>query len=134
LGKGVSRENAIPKSVLANAFESTIAAIYLDSGLEEAKAFIVRHLEKEVQAAVAGELERNHKSALQQHCQRQFGQSPQYELLSQEGPDHSKTFEVRAVVGQRRFESAIGSNKKIAEQRAAANALAELLDQDIPFP
>jgi ribonuclease-3 len=71
---------------------------------------------------------------LQQHCQRQFGQSPQYELLSQEGPDHSKTFEVRAVVGQRRFESAIGSNKKIAEQRAAANALAELLDQDIPFP
>lgn len=134
MGKGVTRENTIPPSVVANAFESTIAAIYLDAGFAAAKQFIMRHLEKEVHAAVTGELEKNHKSDFQQYCQRQFGNSPRYELLCEVGPDHSKTFEVCAMVGQRRFPSARGSNKKIAEQLAAANAMAEVLNQDIPFP
>jgi ribonuclease III len=133
MGKGVTRENAIPISVLANAFESTIAAIYLDGGFEVAKKFILRHLEKEVHAAVIGDLERNHKSEFQQFCQKQFGQSPRYELVSEVGPDHSKTFEVCAIVGQRRFAPARGSNKKIAEQRAAGNAMAEVMAQEIPF-
>jgi ribonuclease-3 len=134
LGKGTWREETIPKSVLANAFESTIAAIYLDAGMDAAKAFILRLLEKEVDAAAKGDLDRNFKSNFQQWCQRNFGQSPLYELLSQEGPDHSKTFEVRAIVGHRRFPPARGASKKIAEQRAAANALASVLDQAIPYP
>ena len=134
LGKGVTRENEIPNSVLANAFESTIAAIYLDAGFEVAKKFIMRHLEKEVHAAVIGDLERNHKSEFQQYCQKQFSQSPRYELLSEAGPDHSKTFEVCAIVGQRRFTAARGSNKKIAEQRAAANAMADIMNQEHPYP
>lgn len=134
LGKGVSREKSIPRSVLANAFESTIGAIYLDRGLDEARKFILVHLEKEIEAAVAGTLDRNHKSELQQFCQRQFGQSPRYLLLAETGPDHSKTFEVCAVVGNRRFSPARGANKKIAEQRAAGNAIADLNDAPLPFP
>jgi ribonuclease III len=134
MGKGVTRENEIPNSVLANAFESTIAAIYLDAGFKVAKEFIMRHLEKEVHAAIAGNLERNHKSEFQQYSQKQFGQSPRYELISEAGPDHSKTFEVCAIVGVRRFVAAFGSNKKIAEQRAAANAMAEVMNQELPYP
>ena len=133
LGKGVTRTATIPMSVLANAFESTIAAIYLDAGMDVAKAFIMRQLEKEVIAAVKGELERNHKSTLQQYCQKHFGESPLYELLSQHGPDHSKTFEIRAKVGDRRYSPARGLSKKIAEQLAAANAMAEILGEEVPF-
>lgn len=134
LGKGVTRENAIPSSVVANAFESTIAAIYLDRGFEVVQRFILAHLEKEVHAAVSGKLERNHKSEFQQYCQKHFGESPQYLLLASAGPDHSKMFEVCAVVVGRRFAPALGPNKKIAEQHAAGNAMAEIMEQTLPFP
>jgi ribonuclease-3 len=134
LGKGVTRENAIPDSVLANAFESAIAAIYLDGGMAAAQRFILGVLEKEVQSAVSGNLERNHKSEFQQYAQKRFGESPRYVVLSSEGPDHNKIFEVCAVVGDQRFAPARGPNKKIAEQRAAGNALAEVAQREIPFP
>ena len=88
----------------------------------------------EIEAAVAGELAGNYKSLLQQFAQREFGNTPIYQLLDEKGPDHAKCFKVSAVVGGRRFEAAWGRNKKEAEQRAACNALSELKSQQAPFP
>ena len=75
---------------------------------------------------VSGELGSNHKSLLQQLAQRDFGLTPTYEVLAEEGPDHSKSFHVSAQIGTRRYPPAWGRNKKEAEQRAASNALEEL--------
>jgi ribonuclease-3 len=102
--------------------------------MEAAQRFILGLLEKEVQGAIAGNLERNHKSEFQQLCQKRFGESPRYIVLSSSGPDHNKTFEVCAAVGNRHFVAACGPNKKIAEQRAAGNAMAELAQREVPFP
>ena len=70
--------------------------------------------------------EHNYKATLQQHAQGMLHASPIYELLDEKGPDHSKCFEVCVFIGGRRFESAWGMNKKIAEQKAALMALQEL--------
>ena len=66
------------------------------------------------------------KAVLQQHAQKELGATPVYELLDEKGPDHSKCFEVCVVVDGRRFPSAWGPNKKMAEQKAALLALEEL--------
>src|SRR5437868_9431967 len=68
----------------------------------------------------------NYKAVLQQHAQKVMGGTPMYELLDEKGPDHSKCFEVCVSVAGRRFTSAWGPNKKIAEQKAALLALEEL--------
>ena len=66
------------------------------------------------------------RSLLQQLSQRDFGVTPTYEVVEETGPDHSKSFRVSALVGERPYPPAWGRNKKEAEQRAAANALEEL--------
>src|SRR5947207_14178593 len=67
-----------------------------------------------------------YKAVLQQHAQKLTGATPQYELLDEKGPDHSKCFEVCVTIDGRRFTSAWGPNKKMAEQKAALLALEEL--------
>lgn len=133
LGKGMAQNPTVPPSLLADVFESLVAAIHLDGGLDAAREFIERHAERQIELAVSGETGANYKSQLQQHAQREFGTTPTYALTDEKGPDHSKSFEVCAQVGGRRFPPAWGKNKREAEQRAAANALAELKDQDPPF-
>ncbi|MGL4462665.1 MAG: ribonuclease III [Planctomycetia bacterium] len=129
LGKGMSSQSVIPQSVLADAFESLIAAVFLDGGWEPAKALVLAHLRDEITKAAGGGTEENHKSHLQQRAQRELSITPTYELLSEAGPDHSKNFQVAAVIGSKRFPPAWGRSKKEAEQRAAARAL-EVLDTD----
>src|SRR5438132_12981023 len=70
--------------------------------------------------------QQNYKAVLQQHDQKILGATPQYELLDEKGPDHSKCFEVCVAIDGRRFTSAWGTNKKTAEQKAALLALEEL--------
>ena len=91
------------------------------------------HMERFVAEAVDGGLDINFKSELQQYSQKRFGLPPFYQLLSDSGPDHSKWFKVAAQVDKKVFSAAWGKNKKQAEQRAAANALAELAGKDIPY-
>jgi len=134
LGKGMTTSPTVPSSVLADVFESVVAAIYLDGGMEAARTFIERHLDPEIDAAVDGELGGNYKSLLQQLAQRQHGVTPTYQLLDEKGPDHSKCFKIAAQVGSNRFQAAWGRNKKEAEQRAARNALSELSGETPPFP
>ena len=127
VGKGMeSTTTNVPVSLLADVYESLVAAIYLDGGIEAAKTFIHRYLESEIELVAAGQKGENHKSQLQQLAQRDFGSTPTYRLIDQKGPDHSKCFQIVAQVGERTFEPAWGSNKKEAEQRAAKNALVTL--------
>jgi ribonuclease-3 len=64
--------------------------------------------------------------------QKEFGATPTYEMVDEQGPDHSKCFKVSAMIGVRSFAAAWGPSKKEAEQRAAQNAMAELDGQPAP--
>jgi ribonuclease-3 len=66
-------------------------------------------------------------------AQRELGQTPQYVLLDENGPDHSKCFKIAAQVGRHTYAGAWGQNKKEAEQRAAMNALAQIRGEPVPF-
>ncbi len=126
LGKGMATSATLPASLLADVFESLVAAIFLDSGEEAVTAFVIRNVQPEIELASKGESGGNYKSLLQQLVQREMGTTPTYPLLDEKGPDHSKCFQVAAQVGKTRFTPAWGRNKKEAEQRAARNALSEL--------
>ena len=133
VGKGMLNSSAVPRSVLADMFESLVAAIYLDGGHDAAREFIQRVVQPEIDRAATGESDDNYKSILQQIAQRDFGATPTYQLLDERGPDHDKSFKVTAHVAGRVYPPAWGRNKKEAEQRAACNALAELSGQGTPF-
>ncbi len=134
LGKGMTTTPTVPPSVLADVFESLVAAIYLDGGHEAARQFINTYIGPEVELAAAGELGGNYKSLLQQFAQREFGSTPTYHMLDEKGPDHSKCFKMVAQVSGIRYQPAWGRNKKEAEQRAARNALSDLAGEPVPFP
>src|SRR5207247_1204767 len=110
-----------------------VAAIYLDGGLDAAKQFILKHVGPEIESVAEGEHGGNFKSLLQQVAQREFGATPQYQLLDEKGPDHSKCFKVAAAIGRHAYAGAWGRNKKEAEQKAAMNALAQINGEPIPF-
>jgi ribonuclease-3 len=131
LGKGMQTD--VPANVLADVFEAMIAAIYLDGGLEEARAFILRNLATEIDLVAESAHGENYKSLLQQMSQRDSGIAPNYALLDEKGPEHSKCFKVAAVIGATRFPPAWGRTKKDAEQKAALNALRQIQGEPIPF-
>jgi ribonuclease-3 len=133
LGKGMNTHAAIPANLLADVFESLVAAIYLDGGLEAAREFILRYMMPEIEREAAGAQGSNFKSLLQQVAQRQFGATPRYDLLDEQGPDHHKCFKVAAMIGKRPYAAAWGRNKKEAEQKAAMNALAQINGDPVPF-
>ncbi|HVT79425.1 MAG TPA: ribonuclease III [Phycisphaerae bacterium] len=129
VGKGMTGRSgtaARPSSLAAGALESIIAAIYIDGGLEAARAFILRHMDMYIHRFAATTHQQNYKSLLQQHAQKALAATPVYELLDEKGPDHSKCFEVRVLINTRAFGSAWGNAKKQAEQKAAQIALEEL--------
>lgn len=126
LGQGIEVGENLPRSLAAAVYEAITAAVYLDGGIEPAREFILKHMEEHLRAAIESEHQFNFKSQLQQECQRQFGATPQYELLDEKGPDHSKCFEIAVSVRGRQFPSAWGPSKKEAEQKAARLALESL--------
>jgi len=134
LGKGMTTHPDVPPSLLADVFESLVAAIYLDRGIAAARQFIEEYIGPEVELAAGGELGSNYKSLLQQLAQREYGTTPTYQLLDEKGPDHSKCFKIAAQLGSTRYQPAWGRNKKEAEQRAARNALNEINGEATPFP
>ncbi|MFH0982177.1 MAG: ribonuclease III [Planctomycetota bacterium] len=126
LGKGMSDRADLPMSLRAAVTEAVVAAIYLDGGLEEARRFILKHMSPHIDAAAESDTQQNYKSSLQQYAQQVLAATPQYEALDEQGPDHSKCFEVCVSINGRRFPSAWGTSKKEAEQKAARLALREL--------
>lgn len=132
LGKGISDRRRVPLSLKAAAFESVIAAIYLDGGFEIARTFVLRHVDRFIDATANSENQHNFKSYLQQHAQKFLAATPQYDTLDEQGPDHSKCFEVCVSIKGQRFPSAWGSSKKEAEQQAALRALQEICPESAP--
>jgi ribonuclease-3 len=133
LGRGMYQQTVVPSSMLADVYESLVAAIYLDGGLEAARTFILKHLGPEIEQVAEGAHGGNFKSLLQQVAQREFNATPQYILLDEKGPDHSKCFKIAAQIGRHTYAGAWGRNKKEAEQRAAMNALAQVNGDPVPF-
>jgi ribonuclease-3 len=125
LGKGEEASGGRErKSILADALEAVIAAIYLDGGYKEAEKFVLDNLTDYIRAAVKGKIVSDFKSYLQEYYQ---GKSPsckiRYIVTKEEGPDHEKVFHVNAVVNKKVVGKGVGKNKKIAEQNAAKDAL-----------
>lgn len=132
VGRGVTRNRSYPRSLVSDVFESIIAALYLDGGADLVRDRLRAWLAEEVRLAVETQGSGNHKSVLQQHAQRELAATPVYKLIREMGPDHRKAFLIGAVIGSEAFPPAWGNNKKDAEQRAAANALASLHGLPIP--
>jgi ribonuclease-3 len=126
IGKGISSREQMPSSLAAAVYESVVAAIYLDGGFEVVKEYVLRTMTPKIEFISANMHAQNYKAVLQQHAQKMIGATPIYELLDEKGPDHSKCFEVCVQIDGRRFTSAWGPNKKMAEQKAALLALEEL--------
>ncbi len=126
LGQGMEPGAHLPKSLTAAALEAVIAAVFLDGGLDAARALILRHMDPDLKRATSSEHQFNYKSQLQQHAQREMNATPQYEMLDEKGPDHAKCFEIAVTIGNRQFHGAWGPSKKEAEQKAAQVALVEL--------
>ena len=126
VGKGVGRRNELPVSLLANVFEAVVAAIYLEGGFEAARRFVIRNLFHQILAVCDDRHVKNYKSLLQQYAQKELGVTPSYRVVRETGPDHRKSFEVTALVGDDRYGRGVGKSKKEAEQAAARKAL-ELL-------
>jgi ribonuclease-3 len=126
IGKGITNRETMPTSLAAAVYESIVAAIYLDGGFEVVKQYVLRTMSPKIDLIASNNHQENYKAVLQQHAQKLLGATPIYELLDEKGPDHSKCFEVCVTVDGRRFTSAWGPNKKMAEQKAALLALEEL--------
>jgi ribonuclease-3 len=134
LGKGVGSYGDIPSNMLADVFESLVAAIFLDGGWDVAKEFVLRYIGPEIERVASEAVCSNSKSQLQTVAQREFGGTPRYYLLDEQGPDHDKCFKVAAQVGDHRFPAAWGRTKKDAELKAALNALAAINGDPLPYP
>ncbi len=113
-------------SILADSFEALIAAIYLDSGLGDARRFIARHLLSSIDELLEVDEYKNYKSVVQEYAQKKFGSRPRYRVVSAKGPEHERTFFVELRLDGRSLGRGEGKNKKEAEQMAARSALGKL--------
>ena len=131
LGRGEEQTGGREKSsILADAFEALMGAVYLDAGFAAADEVVRRQLGGLVEEAVRGELDRDHKTRLQELVQAQAQEVPRYEVIAERGPDHAKVFEVVVSLGDEALARAEGHSKKEAEQQAARRALDALQPAD----
>ncbi len=113
-------------SILSDAFEAILGALYLDRGLPAARKFVEDHLLDGMDKILAIDDYKNYKSIMQEHAQRKLGSRPRYRVVSAKGPEHERTFYVEVRLGGRALGRGEGRNKKEAEQMAARHALAKL--------
>ena len=113
-------------SILSDAFEATIGAMYLEVGLEKTAKIVVALLEKIYPKIEFNELVKDYKTALQEITQAKFGVTPEYRLVGSTGPDHKKSFEMAVFVGEREFARQSGGSKKEAEQKCAQIAIEKI--------
>lgn len=117
-------------SLLSNAFEAVMGAIYLESGLEKVRELTVYLLENVHDDISLDSLFKDYKTSLQELTQAHYGITPEYDLIAAHGPDHKKEFEVAVSIDGKRYASAQGKSKKQAQQEAAKIAL-ELLSKEL---
>ncbi len=121
LGKGEAMTGGKSRpSILSDAFESVIAAVYLDGGMEEAKKFVLRFVSKSTTDTKAAT---DYKTLLQEVIQKNPDEHLTYSLVAESGPDHNKTFTVEVYLNSNCIGTGSGHSKKKAEQEAAREAL-----------
>jgi len=116
-------------SLLSNAFEAIIGAIYLEDGLKTANNIAIKLIELNHKEISLDSLFRDFKTTLQELTQARFGVTPEYKVLASRGPDHLKEFEVGVFIQDKLYAKAIGKSKKIAQQDAAKIAV-KLLNEE----
>ena len=127
LGVGEERSGGRRReSILADAMEAVMGAIYLDGGYEAARAVLVNVLLPRMEAVLKQEADRNYKSQLLEFSQARGYGLPEYEIRSEKGPEHAKVFEVAVKVQGKILGVGVGKSKKRAEQEAARRALQSL--------
>ena len=127
LGRGEEKTGGRRKqALLADGYEALIAAIYLDGGIDHARAFVLREYDELIAEARLGSAGQDYKSALQELVQARNAPLPEYRLVGTLGPDHRKLFQVQVVVSGESIAEATGTSKKEAEQEAAKLALEHL--------
>lgn len=124
LGKGEEATGGRDKpSLLANAFESVVAALFLDGGYDRTAAFIGSLFEPLIGPGNLASLYRDYKTAAQELCQNRFHELPRYVVVSETGPDHDKRFHISLMIGERAIATGSGKSKKEAEQEAAQRTI-----------
>lgn len=125
LGKGEEATGGRErKSILADAVEAIIAAIYLDGGYEKAELFVLENITKYIEFAVKDKIILDYKSYLQEYYQGKTQSCKiRYIVTKEEGPDHEKMFYINVVINKKIVGTGVGKSKKIAEQNAARDAL-----------
>ncbi len=113
-------------SLLSNAFEALIGAVYLESGLEKARDISIDLIEKVYKNISLDSLFRDYKTALQELTQARYGVTPEYKVVASRGPDHKKEFEIALFIRDKEFARAVGKSKKQAQQEAAKITLEKL--------
>ncbi len=124
LGKGEETTNGRERpSVLADATEALIAALYLDAGFDKARDFVLQILQKQLENVSKGTFYADYKTALQEEIQGSTHDKITYDVISESGPDHAKFFEIALFINDEIYTKGIGKTKKDAEQKAAKEAL-----------
>jgi ribonuclease-3 len=116
----------IKPSILSNAFEAVMGAMYLEAGLEKVRDIALKLILKVYKEIDPDKLLKDYKTTLQEITQAHFGCTPDYVLLSSTGPDHKKEFEIGVVINEKLYSKAKGHSKKVAQQNAAKGAIDKL--------
>ena len=125
LGKGESLRGGREKSsVISDAYEALIGAIYLDGGFEKAFGVVERQFSPFLDEGLIND--GDFKTKVQQVCQSRFGRLPRYRLSEIKGPEHDKTFGAEIFIDHRSYGYGVGKNKKEAQQNAAREALKKI--------
>ena len=129
LGKGEEDAGGRERNAnLCDAFEAVVGALYLDGGLEAVEAFIEPLVCPAAKATLASNADQDAKSRLQEWSQAELGATPRYRIVSEQGPDHAKTFEAEVLLSKQVAGHGWGHSKQAAEQAAAQAACDDLID------
>lgn len=127
LGKGEDMTGGRGKpSLLSDAYEAVLGAIYLDRGFPKAKKIIEKHFEKILKTAGKKGFYKDYKTRLQEISQAKFRTIPKYKLIKEIGPDHRKIFEINLYIANVLYGVGRGHSKKLAEQEAAKSAISKI--------
>lgn len=127
MGKGEEQTGGRNRSsIVSDAFEALIASIYLDSGYESAEKFVLSQMDDIIQKAIQGKLFKDYKTQYQEVIQKKSNAKIEYVVISEEGPDHQKTFTVSLLLNDNVISTGKGRSKKVAEQKAAEIALEKM--------
>lgn len=126
LGKSEQLSHGTKKAILADTVEAVIAAIYLDSNLENAEKFILDNITEQIEYASKNVGMKDYKTTLQEKLQVHGDVSIKYNIISETGPDHNKEFTAELVINNKKMQTGTGKSKKAAEMEAARKTLEEL--------